>query len=447
MARLTETEDNFIFDFQDMEAIEFMRRRVDDGVHIFTTESFALVGQIVFSKKRFDFNGVRRWVAERFGIEISEDQPAKLELEGYKLYVPIIESTPFSIKEVKLEEKTLLLMRAIPLTEGEHKGFKFSAQVILDAAQKYIDVNLVEHHSWEGPGDTKGTILSVGVVNNTIVVTALITNPETAEKIRSGHFHSTSSNVYLRADDDMEVLEITDVEELTLTDHPADPNAVVLDFKDINIPLTLTSSMKFGSTALAAIESHAGFTTPSLSLTTPTQFSTTKKNGGNQLTEEKKPVAPEPSQVNLESRLAKLENENKKLISTIEQQSKLLVDQAKLQRVLKAESDVKQLVAESKILPSQVDLTTALLIRLGKEERIAFEQFLKLQEFGVAGSEEDLGLVDDKALALSDLTDNQVKLLAMADSQDIWKDHDGGAPGASDAIGQALLAWGEENND
>ena len=51
MTRLKETDDSYIYDFHDMEAIEYMRRRIDDGVHIFTTESFSLVGKIHFSKK------------------------------------------------------------------------------------------------------------------------------------------------------------------------------------------------------------------------------------------------------------------------------------------------------------------------------------------------------------------------------------------------------------
>lgn len=483
MARLVENDDHFLFDLGNEESHSMSRRQVDEGVNIFTSMSFAMVGKITFAKNRYDFAGARTWLSDNLGIEASDEQTAELKMEaGLKLYSPEIFATPFGYSEIELQGANLLLIRAVPITPGKHKGFTFTGDVITAAAPMYKEVNLVEHHSWEVPGDVKGTILSVATDDKErIVVTALITKSETAKLIRDNHFHSVSSNFLLTADDDMNVRRITRIEELTLTDTPADPDAVVIDFKEVEIPMAMADEIV---TDLSAHPTGGGGRQPSAprsrsprrSLPSPrsgesksafisrcksaggstsacdARYNSRKLEsdsqtppasevfeGGKNLTKEEEEQvtapaepAPEPpavedtTKLELEQRLVALENENAKLVAN-------QLEMAKWQKVQLAESATKELIQTGRIVPAQEAAMKQLLVTFTKEQKVQFDEFIKHNSVGAIGGTEtsDAGVQVQSQLNYSDLNDEQLSLLHLADGQETWEEH---GPANQDSI-------------
>ncbi len=440
MARLLETPEAFIFELGDNEEISARRSMFDEGVDVFTTSQFAMVSRVELRKPLFDFQKAREFLETNFFVIVSDEQREMLSKEtGYqiqfesdeKFYAPEIGFAKIVSAEVKLEthdgkEKELLLVKAVPLTEGTHKKFTFPKQVLHDAVNKWLEATIVIGHEWGSPGNSVGSVLFSEIVDDLNEITFLLTKQHAIDGVKNGHFHSVSSNVFVKASDDLLVSEIMSVDETSLTPTPADEDSVVKSFDSMILPLTVNSEMKLsdttGSHPVFKITRVEHSKSPAHTETKSPPIKGVSKNKEkiemekeNTPEEPPTPTEPEtsPDSVKLENRLAALELENTKLK---EQQ----IEMAKWQKVLMAEKIVDGWISENKILPAQSEKAKELLVKYSKEVRDDLTELIELQQFDAMGSAGvDVGFTDSEAVPYENMSESQIKLLYQAEIDDV----------------------------
>jgi hypothetical protein len=149
----------------------------------------------------------------------------------------------------------MMAIKAIPITPGTHNGFSFSAEVLRDAPT-FKGVRLVANHKFEEPAHVLGQVLEDQRSLDQMLVTALVMDPDAADRIRRKKFHSVSSHFLVQTESakSKKVTKINSIVELTLTSKPADPNAIIVSHQEIEVPVPLEAPIMSpaGTSAVAA---------------------------------------------------------------------------------------------------------------------------------------------------------------------------------------------------
>ncbi len=431
--KIEKHESHFVFVLDSSQGQMGFTRYVDEGVAFNLFGSDSGLAAIVFDRRKFDFNQTKEWL-EAHGFKPDPNEKEQFEARNY--YAPEIAQVAFAHKEITLAGVPVLLIQAIPLSPGTHKSFTFTREVI-DAAEKLYDgVNLVEHHTFETPGDVKGTILRVDSKaddDGNLLVTAAIFNRESADKIRSGEFHSVSSSVLIETDNEKNVTSINHVEELTLTGRPADPGSKIISFKDVSIslsdPVFKITEVKAATMSEQPVEKserqqaidqlterfgapkNAAADTPNDPV--PETTKATNGNGiviGDGVSMHIAPT-PTPEVSDSEKRVQKLENE---LVQ---------IRQARLHDVAVQFSE--EVNRAQLILPVQRETVTELYeiaAAAGKQDVLMrFIQHNQIAPLGGALTLQGVGAIDKTQLPIDDLTDDEVDEAFLTETDAKWK--------------------------
>lgn len=233
---------------------------IGDGVYIhYAQYGCSRIGAFAFESQRYNEDGLRDWLKSK-SIPLMEDEDRVALEEGKQLFAPTFDGTLEVLGDAELkaanilefEQDSMLAFKAKPITEGKHKGFTFTAELLGDL--DFIGTRVVEHHDFGTPFKTKGIIRGQNAFAGSTEVIGLIFDNDTAEKIRSGHFHSTSSHFILEADDEKIVTEVLEIVELTLTDKPADPDAIITGFAEVPISIPMEDGKTLDVSAILSIE-------------------------------------------------------------------------------------------------------------------------------------------------------------------------------------------------
>lgn len=427
MGAIKEQGNTWVFDLNDFESHEHDRRQMDTGVNVFTRGKWEMVGAIVFDKKQFaDLTAVRKWLTAR-GFTVSDGAQANFEASkpGTKLYYPRI-ARQFAQQDFQEAEMTFI--HYIPMTPGVHNEFSFTEQVLerdLLPILQERPIPLLEHHTFEDPGDVAGSTIPQATTydNKTIKGVALVNKPESVKKIHDGEFDSVSVSVFLEADDDLNVLRITDMEELTLTDIPADPDAVILAHEDVMMPIPFEGANEGNNEQPLIVVALDGQQMP-----TVPQFvaqSQSPNSTGDEMSEETQenpeqppvvvppPVVPAAMEAVPPSNPQQMVNLENQVTSLQKEQNRLRLENAKLA--------AHRLVLEKKIKPAQEELAAQLQATLSPAQAELWDKFMSHNSAPAIGGGEnvtrqDVGMNAQGPLVLEDYQDVEV-LLALDHSQ------------------------------
>ncbi len=463
MARLRQTPELFIFELDDSEEFNHRRRMLDEGVNLFTTSQFALVGRVEIKKKNFTFDQARKFLESHFFVDVSDEQEELLGKENevqlqfesnekfylYDDYNVKFTTQPLQLQDDKGEVRELLLVKAVPLTPGTHKNFTFTREVLDEAVSEWLEATIVIGHEWDSPGDAVGSVLFSDKVGDELEVTFLLTKQIAIEGVKSGHFHSVSSNVLVRANEELLVSKLTKVDELSLTPTPADEDSIVKEFQSIELPLTVQGDIKPEELTLAAIPLtgtntiiNTDNTTTTLDIPAilkvasqahstqiPPALGVSKNKEKVTMEEENAPTPPaqETSEsLKLEDRLNALELDNKQLkteVTGLKDENTDLKESAvefqKYRKVLSAEKLVSNWFDENKLTAAQTEKAKEMLVKYSKEFEKDFGEFIALQEIETQRVGLSRGFTDSGEVPYDDMSDSQIKLMLQAQADDM----------------------------
>lgn len=139
--------------------------------------------------------------------------------------------------------QTALAVKGIPITPGTHNGLRFTREMLNTLRGHFVGLNVAIDHEIDRPSDMVGRVVDEGLIQDEMVITALILDEDAQKRVRSGELHSFSSHFMVRFNktEDPDVRDVVKIflpmVEQTLTGDPADPSAVILVMADVPIPM------------------------------------------------------------------------------------------------------------------------------------------------------------------------------------------------------------------
>jgi hypothetical protein len=279
------------------------------------------ISAVRFSDEQFSdldsmgkFLGDTLWEQVQFNEDGSKDWKAMVQLEagaslGYRrTHTKAIEVTLTDEELVKLGlnefvGQNALAVKGIPITPGIHNGLKFTREVLDTIKGHFVGLNVAIDHIIDRPSDFVGRVVEEGLLQNEMVITALILDPDAQKRVRSGELHSFSSHFMVKftatEDEDVKLVRkiFLPMVEQTLTGDPADPRAVIMIMADVPISIPLTRDpLAFTLDGPITNTTASVFSIAGLPNHSPETETSMKQQGGQQkLTEETTvptPVAP-----------------------------------------------------------------------------------------------------------------------------------------------------------
>jgi len=364
------------------------------------------------------------------------------QISGGLLYAPMIQSVGVRFQDAKMATEAGLVMQAIPVTVGTHRGFRFTEEIVRSLVPMLEKgLNVVVHHKFEKPNDVVGRVIDVELqADGGLLVTAFLPNGPAADAVRSGHFFAVSlhSLVEVNPEDRGEVLNVAALVEMTLTDIPEDKGALIVSFKDsvMQVPLEIqlnkedgenmepekTTSTEDETEVKEEVAVPQTVTTPDPPAPqneTPPPVAEANPNGDN-VKMEKQPEPTDTASVALEDRVKQLEV----ALEKEKADRQLLVDDKLLQTV---KLEVGGLIRDGSLPPAAEEPAKKLLITLSAEQMKNWTEIAKTLQTAPLGGAEALnaGLVPTNskgqetasvALDLTKLDDNDLELMAYAES-------------------------------
>jgi hypothetical protein len=294
--------------------------------------------------------------------------------------------TTFSYEEMAGKAESYLLVKGKAITEGTHNGKTWTKDVIKTLVPKMKNAPLLVEHRQDGQFRNRGKVVNSEWINEELILTSMVTDPEAIKMIKNGDLHSYSIRVLARHTLDGLVKGVVgDAAEVTLTGYPVDPNANFMNTKEILVNVAM-----------------AGKNQDTPPVTEATQIS---QQGGNCLSEdtEKKteqttePVASGTDEVTE----VKLAQQNEKILEQDKELKELRSTVELMSRAARAKditSDVKSWVKNNNLPPAAEEKTRDLLMKLNDDDVKLFSEIITMNElkpFGGVELGEGAGKVKD----------------------------------------------------